>query len=179
MLVVLPVIAALLLIAAVVSLWLAWRRQKLSGLPQGKIVYTDMGDWVKVDKNLYDGELGLVGRPDYLVENKLGILPVEVKSTRGVEAPYEGHLLQLAAYLHLVEVEYQSKPPVGYIHYPGKTFQIENTKSLEAKFSETLAALRSDAASIASGGPEVTRSHQSVGRCQSCGYRKVCPESLA
>ena len=62
------------------------------------MVYTDTGAWGKVEKPLYYHALGLTGKPDYLVERDGILIPVEVKSGRTPEAPYDSHIFQLAAY---------------------------------------------------------------------------------
>ncbi len=89
--------AALLLAALVLALVSRWQRRS-AGLPPGRVTYADPSLWGKVEKPLYDPATGLVGKPDYLVETKEGIIPVEVKSGAAPSNPYEGHVLQLAAY---------------------------------------------------------------------------------
>ena len=91
-----------LLLVGALLLWLAGRQRKDAGLPEGRVIYADTGNWSKVEKPLYDSELALTGRPDYLVEQDGLVIPIEVKSTNPPPAPYDSHILQLAAYCHLV-----------------------------------------------------------------------------
>ena len=66
------------------------------------MIYTDTRGWSAVEKPLYDPVIGLTGRPDYLVKKGKDIIPVEVKTSRTPEAPYDSHIFQLAAYCLLV-----------------------------------------------------------------------------
>ena len=68
-------------------------------------------------------ELGLVGKPDYLVESAGQLIPVEVKSTRNSNAPYDAHIFQLAAYCLLVQRQLGKRPPYGILHYANRTYR--------------------------------------------------------
>ena len=96
-------IAIALVVIAVIFFWQSSRVRRAAGLPGGRVVYTDTRAWGKVEKPLYDHGLGLTGKPDYLVEKDGQLIPVEVKSGRAPEAPYDSHIYQLAAYCLLVE----------------------------------------------------------------------------
>ena len=95
-----------LLVFAVLA-FLAWllarHLQRASGLPRGRVVYADPGLWGKPEKPLFDAALGLTGKPDYLIRSGKSLIPVEVKSGWAPTAPYDSHVLQLAAYCLLVE----------------------------------------------------------------------------
>ena len=94
--------------------------RKQSGIPGGKIIYSDVKMWGKpLEKPLFDGSIGLVGKPDYLIEQNGLVIPVEVKSCRPPEAPYDLHIFQLAAYCLLVEKVYQNPSPVWSHPLPG------------------------------------------------------------
>jgi CRISPR-associated exonuclease Cas4 len=94
---------ALLLLVTAVYLWSRGLQQK-TGLPDGGVIYTDTGTWYPNQNALYAQDVQLVGKPDYLIEQKDGmIVPVELKSGRAPEEPHDGHVLQLAAYCLLVE----------------------------------------------------------------------------
>lgn len=166
-------IAVLIFLLALALFWLASRQRKASGLPAGRVIYTDTRGWGPVEEPLFDAELGLTGRPDYLVEGKGGLIPVEVKSSRIGEAPYDSHIFQLAAYCLLVERAFGQRPAYGILHYPNRTFAIDYTEELEATLLELLADIRSQDRRR-----EVHRSHELVERCRGCGYRKVCEERL-
>ena len=104
-------LVALLFVLSLALLWWSSRRQKASGLPAGRIIYSDNRQWSKAEKVLYDPQLGLAGRPDYLVQQGDRTIPVEVKSGQTPKSPYDAHIYQLAAYLRLVEVNYPYRPP--------------------------------------------------------------------
>jgi CRISPR-associated exonuclease Cas4 len=155
-----------------------WRRQKKSGLPSGRIIYADTGNWRKIEAALYDAELQLTGKPDYLVENQDGIIPVEVKSSHLTDAPYDSHIYQLAAYCRLVETNFNHRPPYGIIHYPQKTFAIDYTPALESALLEKLDLIRSQSQQAGKRKSNIHRSHQSAERCRGCGYKEICDETL-
>jgi CRISPR-associated exonuclease Cas4 len=161
---------ALLLAALVLALVSRWQR-KSAGLPPGRVTYADPSLWGKVEKPLYDPATGLVGKPDYLVETKEGIIPVEVKSGAAPSNPYEGHVLQLAAYCLLVSRTTGKRPPYGLLNYRNRTFSIDFTPALEQKLLEQIAAIQA-----AGREKDVPRSHESPARCASCGYRKICDQ---
>lgn len=169
-----PSLILFLFLAGLALLWFARRKQKSSGLPAGRIIYADTRAWGKVEEPLYDRSLGLVGKPDYLVQQAGQIIPVEVKSTRVAEAPYDAHIYQLAAYCWLVEHAYGKRPPYGLLHYANRTFAIDYTPQLEAALLGLLEEMRE-----ADRRKEIHRSHDAPGRCRSCGYRSTCEEALA
>lgn len=150
-----------------------WRAQ--SRLPEGEIVYSDMGTWMRQRKPLYDRALGLTGRPDYLVEQENGaIVPVEVKSSVAPAEPYLGHVMQLAAYCLLVQGVYGVRPPHGIIQYRDKAFTVQFSPALE---QEALALLREMRA--LQGASDVPRDHLNARRCAACGHRAHCGQALA
>lgn len=144
------------------------------GLPGGRIIYTDTHGWGKVEKPLFYAELNLTGKPDYLIQQNGRIIPVEVKSGRAPEAPYDSHIYQLAAYCLLVEKTYDTRPPYGIIHYENKDFAVDYTPELENSLIDLLVEMKRDEHK-----KEVHRSHEQAGRCAKCGYRNSCDQSLA
>ena len=82
-------LALFLIILAIIFLWQSNRQRSQSGLPGGRVIYTDTRAWGEVEKPLVDHGLGLTGKPDYLVERDGVIVPVEVKSGRTPAAPYD------------------------------------------------------------------------------------------
>src|SRR6266849_386376 len=76
-----------------------------TGLPTRDILYADVDSPLPQPAPLISTRYRLSGKPDYLVRVKDGVAPVELKSGRSPSSgrPYEGHLLQLAAYCLLVE----------------------------------------------------------------------------
>ena len=108
--------ALVLLFFALVFLWQSNRQRRGAGVPRGRIIYTDTRGWGKLEKPLFYAPLELTGKPDYLIEKDGWIIPVEVKSGRAPQAPYDSHIYQLAAYCLLVEKTYGRGPPDGIIH---------------------------------------------------------------
>jgi len=166
-------IAGFLIIVAIALLWQSTRQRSEAGLPGGRLIYTDTGGWGKVEKPLFAKDVGLTGKPDYLVRRDGAIIPVEVKSGRTPEAPYDSHIFQLAAYCLLVEKTYGKRPPYGIIHYAGRDFAVDYTAQLESALLDRLADIKRDEVRT-----QVPRSHEEAARCRRCGFRKVCDQSL-
>jgi CRISPR-associated exonuclease Cas4 len=166
-------IALVLFLLAVIFFWQSFRQRRAAGLPGGRVIYSDTRAWGPVEKPLYDNALGLTGKPDYLVEQNGRLIPIEVKSGRAPEAPYDSHIYQVAAYCLLVERTMGSRPPYGIIHYTDRDFAVDYTRDLENALLDILADIRRDERR-----EEVNRSHDSPGRCAKCGFRNVCEEKL-
>jgi CRISPR-associated exonuclease Cas4 len=149
-------------------------QRKEDGLPAGQIIYTDTGGWGKVEKPLFYSAFDLTGKPDYLVQQNGRIIPVEVKSGRAPETPYDSHIYQLASYCLLVEKTYGTRPPYGIIHYENRDFSIEYTRELETSLIDLLVEMKRDEHR-----KDVPRSHEQAGRCAKCGFKNVCDQSLA
>jgi CRISPR-associated exonuclease Cas4 len=167
-------IALALLFLAFIFFFQSGRQQREAGLPGGRVVYTDTHGWGKVEKPLFYAALELTGKPDYLIEKNGQMIPVEVKSGRAPEAPYDSHIFQLASYCLLVEKTYGKRPPYGIIHYENRDFAIDYTHELETALIELLADMKEDDVRR-----EVSRSHEQPARCKRCGFRNVCDQSLA
>ena len=166
-------LAVLFLAIAVALLIFAERGRKASGLPVGKVVYSDTRTWKPLETPLYDATIGLAGRPDYLVEQGRQVIPVEVKSGAAPDSPYESHIYQLAAYCRLVETTYDRRPDYGLLHYPDRTFAVDYTPRLEAALLALLEEMRQCASS-----DDASRSHDSQARCKGCSYRSICDQKL-
>jgi len=163
-----------LLLLAFALLLLSGRQRHRAGLPSGRVIYTDTRAWEKVEKPLYDANLGLTGKPDYIVQHNDAIIPVEVKTGRTPQAPYDSHIFQVAVYCLLVETAYSRRPRYGIIHYPTRDFAVDYTPDLENTLLDLLANIRRDERRT-----EVERSHEEPYRCLHCGYRTVCNQKLA
>lgn len=166
-------IALFLLLIALLLFWQSAKQRKSAGLPGGRIIYTDTRGWGKLEKPLYDPDLGLTGKPDYLVEQEEKIIPVEVKSGRPAEAPYDSHIFQLAAYCLLVERSYGQRPPYGIIHYSSRDFAVDYTQELESALLDLLTEMQHSGQRR-----EVPRSHSEAQRCLKCGFRNTCDQVL-
>ena len=168
-----PALAVLLVILALVLLWQASRQQKATGLPGGRVIYSDARQWGPVEEPLFDAGLHLVGKPDYLVQQGDMIIPIEVKSGEAPPAPYDSHIYQLAAYCLLVERSLGKRPAYGILHYRNRSFAIDYTPVLEAQLMEILAEMRRKEKS-----GSADRSHDQASRCARCGFRQACDQRL-
>ena len=167
-------VALLLFILALIFFRRSSTQRKEAGLPGGRIIYSDTRGWGKVEKPLFYTAMELAGKPDYLVRQNGKIIPVEVKSGRAPEAPYDSHIYQLAAYCLLVEKTYHTRPPYGIIHYENRDFAVDYTRELEESLIDLLVEMKRDEHK-----KDIPRSHEQPGRCAKCGYRKVCEQRLA
>ena len=163
----------LLFLAAILLLWLSTRQRRGLGLPEGRLLYEDSGDQRRLEQPLFAEDLNLVGKPDYLIRSKQGLIPVEVKTGRTPQRPFESHVFQLAAYCALVERNFQQRPPYGIIRYPERSFEVEFTQDLERQLLSLLAEMQT---ALRSG--ELHRSHGAAARCRACGYAQLCDERL-
>ncbi len=169
------IISAWVLISvAGVLLWISRRMQQSTGLPSGRVIYSDSRGWQPVDAPFFDSRLGLVGRPDYLVQTGEDIVPVEVKSGRTPREPYENHVYQLAAYCLLIHRTGTSRPAFGLLHYRQKNFKVDFSHELETAVLNLITQMRSE---IENGNSD--RSHEITQRCRSCGYRPTCDQKLS
>ena len=160
-----------LLALGLLLLWLAQRGRARSGLPQGRVIYTDTGGWGRLERPLFSRQFLLTGKPDYLVADGADVIPVEVKAGRVPARPYPSHMLQLASYCLLVTECYGRRPPYGIIKYTDRTFEVDYTPELEEELLATLDRMRAD---LAEG--NAPRSHDQARRCQACGYRQHCEQ---
>lgn len=152
----------------------AHRLRTSTGLPSGQIIYADTSRWLPSERPLFSAEHQLSGRPDYLIQNRRDLIPIEVKSSSApASGPYHAHLMQLATYCLLVEENHGRRPPFGIIHYTDHTLQIEYTKALEYALLDTLDAMRQ-----ALEEQDAPRNHKQAGRCAHCGYRYTCDDAL-
>jgi len=154
--------------------WISGHQRKAAGLPGGRVIYSDTRGWGKLEQPLFYASLGLTGKPDYLVQQNGQIIPVEVKSGRAPDAPYDSHIFQLASYCLLVEKTYGKRPPYGIIHYNNRDFAVDYTEELESKLLDLLVEMKNDTHKN-----DVPRSHEQPARCARCGFRRVCDQKLA
>ncbi len=169
-------IVVLVLLGTAVFLTLRSRNlQQQSGLPSGSVIYSDSGTWFPNPDVLVAPDYGLSGKPDYLVQQADGaIVPVELKSGRAPDQPWEGHVLQLAAYCLLTEEAYGKRPSFGILQYQDRAFAIDYTFDLEEDLLDLLAEMRD---SVYEG--ELDRDHNNWRRCDRCSMKHVCRQRIA
>lgn len=159
-----------LLAAGLALLLVAWLLRRGSGVPLGDIVYSDTD---RPAQPFISSRYGLVGKPDYVVMHNGVALPVEVKPNRDAAQPYESDRLQAAAYCLLLEETNAKAPPFAVLRYRSAVFRVDYDADLRAELLRLLSEVRA-----AAGRRNVPRSHQDVQRCQACGFRRSCEESL-
>lgn len=183
------VVLGVLLLIALLARAAAGRAGQASGLPAGRLVYSDTGyavgrvapieknkEGVKQERPLVSRRYGLTGRPDYLVRTDEGIVPVEAKSTRlpATGRPYDSHVMQLAVYCLLAEDALDADVPYGVIRYSDGEVTVDYTPELRDELLALLEEMREARAA-----PFVHRSHDDVRRCRGCSVREHCVERLA
>jgi hypothetical protein len=112
--VLLPALALLALLGGWLALRRATRAQRTTGLPAGRVVYADTGDWRPPDAPFFSAAHRLTGKPDYLVKTRAGLIPVEVKSS----------------------------PPYGLIQYANTAFEVDYTDALRRELLALLDNMR-------------------------------------
>jgi len=163
--------AGLLVVVAVVLLRGAGARRRQAGLPRGRVVYRDT-DGTPV-RSLFSNRHRLTGRPDYLVQERGAICPVEVKPGRTFPEPRDGDVLQLGAYCLLVEETEHQRPPHGYLRYANCTFEVAYTDELRDAVLDALDDIRRGLRAS-----HVPPNHADPARCRACGFRDDCDEAL-
>ena len=166
------------LLVGVLLLRVSQRRKRALGIPEGDVVYQDHESQRVSPPTLVSERLGLRGKPDCLIRNTDGIIPVELKKSarppsRG--GVYPNHLIQVLAYIVLVREHYREPVPYGLVLYgdeePRKVYAIpQNLVWLENVILEVRRARRATS---------VDRSHTQRSRCRGCGMRESCNQSLA
>ena len=171
-----PFTWAILLLVFGLLLWLISRLQRKStGLPSGDLLYSDSNYLQTLPKPLYDPDLELVGKPDYVVRDENGrVIPVEFKSGNAPTYPWDSHIIQVAAYCHLVERHFGQRPPHGIIRYQNKSFTIPYTDEQETRLHTVINEMRQ-----VERAQSAQRSHNQAARCRGCGYSHICEQSLA
>ena len=169
-------VAAFVLLMLAIMLWFISKKNLAStGIPAGKIIYSDDGSWIPLEEPLFSEELNIVGRPDYVVSKADGtIIPVEIKSALAPSQPLDGHVMQLAAYCLLVEQNYGIRPPYGILQYRDQAYAVEYSYELEVDLELLLDEMNQDLNEI-----ELNRDHDEWVRCERCFFNRECSQSLA
>jgi CRISPR-associated exonuclease Cas4 len=155
--------------------WARARRRILqSGVPDGRVVYQDTDRRRALERPLVSRRYGLTGKPDYLVEARDDLIPVELKSRGSTRyGPNASEVAQLTAYCVLVEDSLGATPPHGIIQYADRSWPIRYTRKGRERILQILDEMRR-----ARQAQTVHRDHENVGHCRACGYRTVCDEAL-
>lgn len=170
---------ALLMLMAGLALWASSALQARTGLSSSaEILASDTGQ-ERVEL-IRDPETGLVGQPDFLIEERVGlfrrkkIVPVEVKPSRESDQLYDSDQMQAVVYMLLVQAKYGNRfAGYSYVRYKERTFRVELTDLLRRKCLMYANGVREARQS-----QNVHRSHEQAGRCRGCSVRDACGEAL-
>ncbi len=165
------------LVVGVLLLRLSQSRKRALGIPDGDVVYQDHESQQVSARTLVSERLGLRGKPDCLIRNADGIIPVELKKAARPPARggvYPNHLIQVLAYIVLVREHYGEQVPYGLVLYGNEEARKvyptpENIAWLESVLMQVKRAR---------GASTVDRSHQQYSRCRGCGMRQSCGQAL-
>jgi len=130
-----------------------------------KTIYSDHKE--KPVEALFSSKYGLVGKPDFILHTKDGLLPLEIKHSNRPNQPYFSHVMQLISYCLLIEGVKGTKPKYGFIQYKGgQPFSIPYTEGRKSFLMRTIQEMRDN---INSGEcPRPVRKY----KCKKCEYRK-------
>lgn len=171
---------ALLMLLAGIALWISSTLQAQTGLSSSaEILASDTGQ-NRVEL-IRDSETGLLGQPDFLIEERVGLLrrkkvvPVEVKPSRASDQLYDSDKMQAVVYMLLVQAKYGNRfAGYSYVRYKEHTFRVELTDLMKRKCLMYANGVREARQS-----QNVHRSHEQAGRCRACSVREACGEALA
>ncbi|MGB1252329.1 MAG: CRISPR-associated protein Cas4 [Candidatus Promineifilaceae bacterium] len=163
----------------IVVIWLIYELQQSryqASMSQGELVYADEGVLHKQTESLTAMDVGLVGRPDYIMRFRDGsLVPIELKSGHAPRGgAYNAHIMQLMAYCLLVQENYGIRPIFGRLQYEDTHFDYEYTDELEDELLDILAYMREDMFE-----QDVTRDHENSRKCANCSVRDFCEQRLA
>ena len=162
-------VAAGLLLVSVIYSKKATKTQNHYQIPQGTITYTDLD---VPARPLFSKQLLLTGKPDYIIQKDQQYIPVEVK-TGSYQQPQQHHIMQLAAYCHLVEETYNSFVPYGILIYPSGQFTIPFTPDLRFQLEQCIYSMR-----VSCKKQILPRNHSSQTKCVHCSLKKHCTEQM-
>jgi CRISPR/Cas system-associated exonuclease Cas4 (RecB family) len=171
--------AGALLGALAIYVALRWYRERtgFAAGGTGRVVASDTG--VEASILLRDPQLGLRGRPDYLLEFEVAghplYVPLELKPGRRSRRIYESDALQVAAYLMALRATAKDAAATfGYLRYGTGTFKVGLTRELEERVRAIVDAIRAGRSAAT-----VNRSHSIVQRCVNCSVREHCNQALS
>jgi len=136
----LAMLAILCAIGAASTPLLLWRLSRRTGFEfrsglRESVVASDVG--VGAPLLVRDDQLGLCGKPDYLIESDESgrrlLMPMEIKPSRRSERLYESDRVQIGAYLVALRATAKNRAsPIGYVRYESRTFEVALTADLGA-----------------------------------------------
>jgi CRISPR-associated protein Cas4 len=123
------------------------------------------------DVLLTSERLGLIGRPDRIIEDQGIWIPIEKKSATKVQS---SHRVQLCVYMILIEEKTGKRPPHGFIALRDNTeHKVKNTDKLRAKTWAHVETIRT----IKQRPKDFVKASPFPAKCKSCGYIKSCKQA--
>jgi CRISPR-associated exonuclease Cas4 len=116
---------------------------------------------------------GIAGKPDYLIEERGYIAPVELKPSRESDSPWLRDVVQLAAYCLLLEETEPRFAGYGYLRYANRTFRVDFTDRVRGELLRTIAGMRADLTA-----DDVPPNHHDPRRCARCMLVRVCGRAV-
>ena len=165
------------LVVGVLLLRLSQKWKWALRIPDGDVVYQDHSSQRVSSATLVSERLGIRGKPDCLIRNADGIIPVELKKSARPPARggiYPNHLIQVLAYIVLVREHYGEQVPYGLVLYGAEEARkVYPTPENLAWLESVLKQVRQ-----ARGASNVDRSHRQYSRCRGCGMKQNCDQAL-
>jgi CRISPR-associated exonuclease Cas4 len=144
--------------------------RNINKIPKGKIIYSDLN---KIGKVFYSKKYKIAGKPDYIVKFKKYIIPVEFKSAL-YKKPEKNHIIQLAAYCHLIEEDLGVFTPFGFLIYGNKkAFKIPFNPTIRYDLEKTIYEIRKQIKS-----KNIKINHNNPNKCLNCSLRIHCPYKI-
>lgn len=136
-------------------------------IQDGEVLYSDLFD---EGKTIFSKKYMLSGKPDYILKREGSFYPVEFK-TASCDKPMKNHVIQLAAYCHLVEQKYNCFVPCGILVYnQRKHYKIEFNPGLRFDLDKTISNMKS----IIKKGNTVFSPDYKSPKCVNCSMRRYC-----
>lgn len=160
--------SAVLFALSLSALLLWWLLRRRAAVLPGEVVWRDLPE----ASTLVSHHYALAGRPDYVVREVRGLIPVEVKSRAcGPRGPYAGERAQLLAYCLLVEDALGGNVAAGVLQYRDRAVRLPFGAKERQEITGLLARMDAER--------DAHRSHDQAARCRGCGFRAQCREALA
>jgi CRISPR-associated exonuclease Cas4 len=158
-----PLVLLALLVAALCIVTVV-RRARHGAAPRS-LIYTDADGR---GRSLHSPLRPLSGKPDYVIRTRRGdLVPVELKSYRGGARPPHADVIQLGAYLLLLEDVHGRRPRHGILRYPDRSLRVPYTEALRAEVLGLLEHIQHGGSAPPPGAP-----HPAV--CRACPFAPMC-----
>lgn len=160
--------SSLLFALATLALLLWWFLRRRAAVLPGEVVWQDTPDADTLVAHRYR----IAGRPDYVVREARGLVPVEVKSRAcGTHGPYASERAQLLTYCLLIEEALEGTVISGVLEYRDRRIVVPFGERERQEITALLAQMDAEG--------NAHRSHHQAARCRGCGFRAQCDEALA